>query len=202
MKSLFIASALALAAAGSAQAATNLVINGSFESGTGGLGSFSGWQTQFGDAATFVDSSGQTGNQPGQASSGLWSAYFGSTAASGGATISQSLTTAPGQSYVLTFDLANDNAGQPAANAFVARIDGQTLFSFSQLPRQNYIHETATFTAAGSSSLLSFFGSNDNGYLQLDNVAVTAVPEPLMATQWLAGLLSLGLVLKRRAPRR
>jgi len=107
----------ALTVSGVAHGATNLVINGSFEQGAGGLGSFTGWSTVLGDAATFVDSSGQTGPHAGEASSGLWSAYFGSTAASGGALISEVLATTAGQLYALTFDLANDNAGFAASNA-------------------------------------------------------------------------------------
>jgi hypothetical protein len=164
---------------GLAHAQANLVVNGSFEQGTAGIGSFSGWQTTLGDAATFVDSSGQSGPHPGQASDGLWSAYFGSTLASGGSSISQMLVTAIGQTYVLSFDIANDNGGGAAANAFSASIGAGVVKSFAGLGVQDYVHTLVSFTATSASTLLSFSAYNDNGYLQLDKVAVTAaVPEP------------------------
>src|SRR6185312_1785815 len=125
MKQTLLLSLAALTLSGLAQAsAINLVTNGSFEQGAGGIGSFDGWQTVLGDAATFVDSSGQTGAHPGQASDGLWSAYFGSTAASGGASLSQTLATIAQQTYILTFDFANDNGGQPASNALQTSVGG------------------------------------------------------------------------------
>ena len=87
--------ALVLLLCGTGYAAPiSLVTNGSFEQGALGIGSFQGWQTTFGDSATFVDSNGQTGLSYGQASEGKWAAYFGSTSASGGAFITQSLLTA------------------------------------------------------------------------------------------------------------
>src|ERR1700760_3701791 len=104
--------AIWLTVCGMAHAApVNLVNNGSFEQGTLGIGSFQGWQTSLGDISTFVDSSGQTGPNFGQASDGLWAAYFGSTLADGGSSISQTLATTANQLYVLTFDMANDNGG-------------------------------------------------------------------------------------------
>jgi hypothetical protein len=192
VKRLAFIAAVISAAAGPAQAATNLAVNGSFESGAFGIGSFDGWTTQLGDASTFVDSSGQTGPQPGKAEDGLWSAYFGSTAAAGGATIAQSIATTPGQTYALDFYLANDNGGGSAVNAFSAHVGGLSLFNAAQLPDGNYVHEHALFTATGASSVLSFTASNDRGYLQLDNVSVSAVPEPGSEVLALVGLLILG----------
>jgi hypothetical protein len=142
-------------------AAANLVTNDSFEQGALGLGSFQGWQTDLGDPATFVDSSGQTGPHFGQASDGLWSAYFGSTFENGGASISQTLVTTIGDTYSLTFDLANDNAGQAAANNFVASIGGSPVLSFTDLPAQDYIPEQYIFTAASNTTALTFFGYNE-----------------------------------------
>jgi hypothetical protein len=190
-RTTFIA-ALALAAALPAQAAANLVANGSFESGAFGLGSFDGWATKLGDDATFVDSSGQTGVQPGKAEDGLWSAYFGSAAASGGATISQTLATTAGQAYALDFWLANDNSGGAAASAFSARVGGVSLFTASSLPTANCVHEHVVFAATSAASVLELAASNETGYLQLDNVSVSAVPEPASASLWLVSLLTLG----------
>jgi hypothetical protein len=188
MKRTLLLSLTAVVLSGFAQAA-NLVTNGSFEQGAGGIASFSGWQTVMGDAATFVDSSGQTGTHAGQASDGLWSAYFGSTAASGGSSISQTLATSVGQTYLLTFDLANDNG---AADAFRALLGANSVFSVTNLPVQNYVRKQVLFVASASQTLLTFSGYNDQGYVQLDNVAVNAVPEPSNAGFLVVGLLVAG----------
>ncbi|MGC4061395.1 MAG: hypothetical protein QM749_11355 [Aquabacterium sp.] len=202
MTSLFsrlrpVAVAIGMAACAMGAQAANLVGNGSFEQGALGIGSFSDWQTTLPDALTFVDSSGQTGMQAGQASDGLWSAYFGSTSDTGGATIAQSLATVAGQTYVLSFDVANDNAGMGASDALSVQANGATLLSFANLGDQGYAHQSVSFTASGS-TLLSFTAYNDNGYLQLDNVSVTAVPEP--DGLWIAatGLAALALTAYRR----
>lgn len=197
MKRTLFLSLAALAISGLTHAnAANLVTNGSFEQGLGGIGSFTGWQTVLGDASTFVDSSGQTGTHPGQASDGLWSAYFGSTAASGGSSISQILATSVGQTYLLTFDLANDNGGQPAHDALLASVGGIPVFS-ANLPTQDYAHERVFFIASGTQTALSFSGYNDTGYLQLDNVAVAAVPEPASLALLLVGGLGIGFIFRR-----
>src|SRR5215475_6590589 len=97
MKSTFFLLLTFVAAASGMAHAGNLVANGSFEGGTLGIGSFEDWQTDLGDISTFVDSNGITGNAYGDATDGIWSAFFGSTAADGGASISQSLATTAGQ---------------------------------------------------------------------------------------------------------
>lgn len=195
----FVAFAL-LAASLASQAAPNLVANGSFEQGSLGIGSFAGWTTSLGDPFTFVDSSGQTGLHYGQASDGLWAAWFGSTAADGGATISQGLATSANQRYALTFDVANDNGGLDAANALAVAVGSVRVLAIENLPSQDYTHETVLFTASGASTPLSFFASNDQGWLQIDNVAVTAapVPEPAAAGTMLIGLLAAAVARARR----
>jgi flagellin len=178
--------------------AANLVANGSFELGTLGIGSFQGWQTNLGDISTFVDSSGQTGPLYGQAFDGLWAAYFGSTAADGGASISQSLATTIGQQYLLTFELANDNGGLPPINNFIATVGAQQAFSFTNLPAQPYTSYQFTFIAASNQTPLTLFGSNDNSYLELDDVAVVPVPEPAALGLLTVGVLLTTVVLRRR----
>lgn len=184
-------------------AAPNLVANASFEQGALGIGSFGGWTTTLGDPSTFVDSSGQTGPHFGQASDGLWSAWFGSTAADGGATISQVLATSANQRYALTFDVANDNGGLDPANALAVAVGGVQVLAIENLPSQDYARETVLFTAIGASTALSFFASNDQSWLQIDNVAVTAapVPEPEAAGMLLIGLLAAAALARRRPGR-
>ena len=193
--------ALAVSLVPAASQATNLVVNGSFEQGSLGIGGFTGWTTALGDSTTFVDSSGQTGTHYGQASDGLWAAYFGSTQADGGATISQTLATTAGQRYLLSFDVANDNGGLDASNALSVDVNGVQVFVADNLAAQDYVHETLTFTAGGASTL-SLFAFNDQSYVELDNISVTAlaVPEPGQVPMMLAGLLlaTASIVLRRR----
>ncbi len=190
--------AVLLAFCGTASAGTiNLVTNGSFEQGTFGIGSFEGWQTVLGDISTFVDSSGQTGPNYGEASDGLWAAYFGTTAADGGSSISQTLNTTLDQTYVLSFDLANDNAGLPTINSLVVSLGNVTAFSFTNAADQNYIHYEFPVVAASDATLLQFSGSNENSYFELDNVAFDPAPEPAASAFMLAGLLAIGIALRK-----
>ena len=190
---LFLALAPAFSAVAHA-APVNLVTNGSFEQGTLGIGSFAGWQTTLGDSSTFVDSSGQTGRAYGQATDGKWAAYFGSTQADGGASIAQTLQTTAGQVYSLSFDLANDNGGLQASNSFSAYLAGVQVFSATNLASQGFVHEQIAFQATTTATALRLFGFNDQSYVELDNVAVTATtPEP--SSLWLltTGLLCVGI---------
>jgi Protein of unknown function (DUF642) len=103
---------------------------------------------------------------------------LGSTAADGGASISQTLSTSIGQEYELSFHLANDNGGLTPVSSFNASVGGTQALSFTNLPDQPYVAYQFTFVASGSQTPLTFFGSNDNSCLELDDVAVQAVPEP------------------------
>jgi hypothetical protein len=194
---LFVA-ALLLAFTGAHAEGASLVINGSFEQGTLGIGSFQGWQTNFSDSLTFVDSSGQTGPLYGEAFDGLWSAYFGSTAADGGASISQTLSTTVGQAYLLTFELANDNAGIAPANNFGVKVGSTTAYSFANLSDQAYVAYQFNFVASSSNTLLTFSGSNENSFFELDNVSAASAPEPAPLTLLLAGVPLTLLFLRRR----
>ena len=78
-------------------------------------------------------------------------------------------------------------------------IDGAPVFTGSNLADQDDVHETLVFTASGASTL-SLFAFNDQSYLELDNIAVTAlpVPEPGSLPLLAAGLLMTGITLRRR----
>jgi hypothetical protein len=175
--SLSIAALLLLCGTAGA-AGVNLVTNDSFEQGTLGFGSFDGWQTNLGDISTFVDSSGQTGSNYGEASDGLCTAYFGTTAGNGGSLIDQTLDTTANQTYLLSFDLANDNAGLFPINSFLITVGNVTAFSFTDSADQNYIHYQYSFDVVSNATQLQFSGSNDNSYFELDNVVVAPAPEP------------------------
>lgn len=177
-----------LALALPAVAATELVVNGGFDTDGSGwvynnLGTDGGWQAG-------------RGNPPGA----FWINHNGGPV--GGdpdPMLSQSITTSAGASYSLTFDVVQYviNSGAPA---FAVDIDGVEQASFTLGP--TWASHTLDFTAASSSTRLSFraeINGTDNDAL-LDNVSVMVVPEPRTYALFGAGLLALaGLVSRRRA---
>ena len=177
-----------LALALPAVAATELVVNGGFDTDGSGwvynnLGTDGGWRAGI-------------GNPPGS----FWLNHNGGPV--GGdpdPMLSQSLATSPGTSYTLSFEVAQYviNSGAPA---FAVDIDGVQQASFTLGP--TWASHTLDFTAVSSSTLLSFraeINGTDNDAL-LDNVSVMVVPEPRTYALFGAGLLALaGLVSRRRA---
>jgi hypothetical protein len=178
--------------------AQNLVQNPGFETS----GEFTDYMTQAAPEASYF---GVNSSNP---HSGSNSAFF----ASGSGTndyfdyISQSLDTTVGTTYEISFYLAVD--GTASDNEFLANIGG-TLES-SQVDesvggRPDYISGGDTFqdissnaspyteyfgsfTASSTTTNLIFGGENATSYSYLDDISVTAVPEPSI---W--GLLITGL---------
>jgi hypothetical protein len=74
----------------------------------------------------------------------------------------------------LNFFLASD--GQTPSE-FLVTLGGAT-FDQTDLPMFSYVSQSLTVTATGSSTLLQFGFRDDNGFLNLDDVSVNAVPEP------------------------
>jgi hypothetical protein len=93
-------------------------------------------------------------------------------------TVSQTITTVPGQQYEIDFAYLAEN-GTP--NSFVADFGSNTLFSvFNDVSNTTnpatWTHITAFATAPGTSTTLSFTSNNDPFYDALDSVSVEAVP--------------------------
>jgi hypothetical protein len=127
------------------------------------------------------------GNDP---NSGSYQAWFADTTADT-MTLSQVLSTKAGDTYQISFYLAQDTAlVSPYHNAFSAAFGTDTLASLTAIPVQGYT--MYTLTAATGSTDLSFELGNDLGEFLLDDVQVTDVTTPEPATLLL--LLSAGAV--------
>ena len=140
----------------------NLVTNGSFETD-----SFTGWTLGGNDAGAQIVIDGR-------AEQGNYAAEMGSVGSNG--SISQAISTTPGQEYQLTFWLANDPNGAAATpNDFTAKWNGTTLLSLTNAPQQGYTEYTYDVVATSSSTTLEFDARQDPSFWNLDNISVTAL---------------------------
>jgi hypothetical protein len=175
---------MAAAVFANAPARANLVTNGGFETGD-----FTGWDPP--GAGILIDQVFPA--------DGLYDAAFSDTG-----TLSQSIATTPGTGYSLTFSLL-DESGFPldsftaAFGSFSVTVSGDTALPYTS---ESFLVPGSDIT--GSSTLLSFQGTNLFADWNLDDVSVvsTAIPEPssgmlLMA----AGVLAFSFTARRRMPR-
>jgi hypothetical protein len=169
--------------------ADNIVNNPGFETGD-----FTGWALS-GTHSSADDNGIYYGVDALDAHSGSNGAYFG--AVGGVLNLSQTLTTTPGDTYSLSFWLAQSTeASPPYTNSFQVSFGGVTLFSVTDAPVSDYTEYTYSVVAHSSSTSLQFGFRNDTGFYSLDDVAAlssapTAVPEPasiLLVGPFLGGL--------------
>jgi hypothetical protein len=191
--SLFSTIILGLAAASHASAGTswcdanslNLVQNCGFETGD-----FTGWSTSGFDVTqgTLGNLYGVEGLDPFDGigpNSGSFQAFF-ADADPNATTLSQVLNTVAGVTYQVSWFLAQDTlpdptvncGGTPCTNLLTVSFGGTTLTGLTGIPQQGYTLYSFVSEATSGSTVLSLTIGNSAGESLLDDVSVTAMPEP------------------------
>ena len=175
-------SALTFAPAANAQ---ELIVNGSFETG-----SFAPWTLGWGNTSV-------VGSDSLFAHTGTHNAFLEDSGGIG--TLSQTFNTVIGQQYTISFWYANDELD--TNNMFAAFFNGVQGFSASNVPIIGYTNVTFNAVATTATSTLQFQFRHDVDFFRLDTVSV--VPEPSTNVLLiLSGAGLLGLVQYRRVKAR
>jgi hypothetical protein len=163
--------------------AQNLVLNPGFEatvsSGNGTATQTPNWILGSGGGTFFsTNPAGQGSSGP---NSGSWYAVFSATSANQAtaSTLSQTITTTPSTTYIVSFFLSN--LGGPH-DTFLATFGGQTVLSLSDSAAFGYRRYTATITATSAQTVLAFTGEQDPAQFGLDDVSVVAEAAPAPVT--------------------
>ena len=185
----------------------NLVTNGSFESGVfepptsdtqslpAGSTTMTGW-TVLTDLAAWIGAANPFGLTAANGSMFLDLTDYQNGAPFAG--VEQFISTVPGSQYTLTFALGTaQGAGLPASITATAGSTSQ-VFSSSAAGSNVWTTMSMAFTATSTSSVVRLQGSAGQQYIGLDNVAVTAVPEPPWYVLAGSGLAVMALVSRRR----
>jgi hypothetical protein len=152
----------------------SIVNNGGFETGD-----FTGW-TLNGDGVigkTIYDgvaSSSTFAGATGYLHSGTYGAILGESPMVG--YLNQTLTTAPGQSYLVSLWFANPtNTAGASPSQFLVQWNGTTIYNQTNLPFSGWTNLLFTVTAASASTVLQFGFEDTPYYLALDDISVTPV---------------------------
>jgi hypothetical protein len=181
LKPLFVAASLATGVVPPVHADVNIVQNGSFQN----------------YGADWIVT-------PAASGSDIYFWNFAAFGASGSLndTVSQFLSTTPGQTYQLTFTESVGGAGGPSDLS--ASFGNNTVIDFANSNPSGFTTYTFLVKATSPSTLLSFAGSNLNDYDYVTNVSVTAyhispVPEPKSYALMGLGLLGLMVLRQKRS---
>lgn len=122
--------------------------------------------------------------------------------------IEQTITTMPGATYRLTFDLGassqwngpGNRAAALTASATGSAVDASQLFTLVPTADNQWQSESLAFTADSSSTTIAFLADSayTSAYTGLDNVSVTPVPAPMSLPLFTSGLAGLGLACLRK----
>jgi len=186
---VFLAAAIAML---SVQANANLIDNGSFELGdfnntdsdprpeimlvTPGMSNIPGWTVAGSNGVHWIDYG------PGNTTDGRYALDLQGENPPGFSSIETTFSTHSGQSYVLDFDAFTGN-NVNSANVSVGSLLDQSFTGGGPAVVPPFIdsftHYTYDFIAIDSTSTLLFRVVNSDGFGPvIDNVVVTAVPEP------------------------
>jgi PEP-CTERM motif/Protein of unknown function (DUF642) len=193
MKKYLLALGFAAAAALPAQAAT-VVFTDSFDSNAYGLSvTPAGWTLADGT----VDVIGQGTPYDFGLGHGKYLDLDGSTNNAG--ELSKAFTGLADGQYLLTFELAGSHRASFGASDTVDVQFGSSTSSFTVAANDGFSSFSMMANVVGGSINLMFENrGGDNVGALLDNVQITAVPEPSSAIMLLAGLAALGSVARRR----
>jgi choice-of-anchor C domain-containing protein len=198
-----------------APASASLIVNGSFESGLATIGNFT---TLNGGDSTSITGWTVTGGQSAIDYIGTyWTAADGQRSldlnglAPGG--IQQTFSVVSGQTYQVSFAMAGNPAGGPVVKTLNGIVDVTTDgFSFdttnTSLSNMGWKMMSFTFTATTTSETLDFESTTTANSQNptfpfafgpaLDNVSVTAVPEPSTWAMMILGFFGVGFMAYRR----
>jgi len=177
--------ALAIIAVPAAASAQNLVINGGFETGD-----FTGWTAA---SESYLEQVRDT-----YAASGTYAGEIAGYAYNPD-TLTQQIATGAGQVYHIQFDYLWDITEPDTLNSLTLSWNGDQIFGQANVVDNSYVwhHFDGLVTGTGSDQL-QFAAANDPGYAWVDNVSLSAAPEPAAWAMMVAGFGLVGAGLRGR----
>jgi choice-of-anchor C domain-containing protein len=122
--------------------------------------------------------------------------------------ISQTVTTVPGQQYLLTFWLSGNPDGPPETKSLFVTATADPPYSYTiglnSHGSMNYIEEFLNFTATTDSTLISFFSDDsDSPYGPvIGDVSLAATPLPQTLSLIAGGIGLVGFIARRKRKNR
>ncbi|HEY7901172.1 MAG TPA: PEPxxWA-CTERM sorting domain-containing protein [Caulobacteraceae bacterium] len=207
MKLLFSTAALAAGLALAQAASAGIVLQDNFNAGTPG-GNWAG-DSIFSSPSSYPGYAGSNANASTDLVGG---AFYGSLCNPGqgncvdldGSTgngnnpagVLESIASFAAHTYTLTFDLAGNQRGAPSQTTDIY-LGSQLVGAITLASGDPWATHTLTFTGSGNLAFVEV-GPSDNQGNVLDNVTLSAVPEPAAWALMLAGFAGLGAAMRRR----